>query len=126
MYNAGKLFIESPSENCALFRHTFREYFVNTKQYLYAIDTNLAGTAYSHFFNEKKVFESLNKYFDSIQNATEIAQRVGMAIKKTIFIVHPQCQDIHDALIRDLVEEILFRVAPSLSVDEVFKYVLGT
>ena len=125
MYNAGKLFIESPSENCALYRSAFEEYFINTKQYLYAIDTNLAGTAYSHLFNDKKVFETLNKYFDSIKNASGIAPKVGLAIQKTLPIVCPKGQVIGDTLINDLVEEILFRVAPSLSVNDVIEYVKG-
>ena len=125
LHKAGLELINTPESAAGTYCAAFADYFTNTKQYLYAVNTTLTGTAYSQFFNIKKCFETLNRYYDAIKNTSDVAMRVGMAIKKVMPQITPRSFALDTAIFDAIVSEILFRVAPELPKNDILAYAKG-
>lgn len=122
---AGDVLISNPALGRENYRIAFENYFRNTKQYLYAVNTNLAGTAFSHYFNLKKCFETLNRYYDAIKDTSDVTKRVGNAIRKVMPQIAPRSFALEPEIFDFIVSEIIFRVAPQLPADEIMIHVKG-
>lgn len=124
-FNAGLKLISAPESSSERYQALFKDYFANTRLYLYAVNTTIIGTAYSHLFNIKKCFENLNKYYDAIKDTTDVSERVGLAIRRVMKQIVPQSFSLSHGIFDAISQEIIFRIAPQLSPDKIMFYIKG-
>ena len=89
------------------------------------MNENLVGAAYSHLFDRKKVFEILNQSYDRLKTTSLMQERLGTMISKVIPFVSPHGIKINEAIQNALIEEILFRIAPDFSLNDITNYIKG-
>ena len=121
--DTGEALISSPQKEWKNYRTAFENYFKNTKQYLYAVNTNLPGTAFSQYFNIKKCFETLNRYYDAIKDTPNVGERIGNAIRKVMPLIAPRSFVLEPEIFDFIVSEIIFRIAPQLPSNEIIAHV---
>ena len=127
MRDAGAELLKNGGQKEASYQEKFKDYFSQSKLYVYSFTGELAGVAFEPFLlNEKtNLIERVNKNWGLMQGTTNRTERLAQAIRRTMPLLEPYGYHFSKAIRCAIVSEIVNRINPLLAAETVAAFQKG-